>query len=78
LIIAEVCISSWPCCKDFNSIEAGSPAEDRTHALQQTAPSLDDLVGGYLQSQRHFEAKSLGRLEVDDQLELGRLNNRQI
>src|SRR5262249_733747 len=40
--------------------------------------SLDPLVGGDLQCQRHLEAERLGSLEVDHQLELGRLNNRQV
>src|SRR5215510_2549560 len=39
--------------------------------------SFDNLVGGNLQRQRYFEAECLGSLQIDDQLELGWLQNRQ-
>ena len=36
---------------------------------------LDDLVGGHLHDQRHREAERLRRLEIEHQLEFGRLLN---
>src|ERR1700722_12879442 len=42
------------------------------------ASSLDDLVGALLQQQGHFETKRHRRLEVDHQLEFGRLLDRQV
>src|SRR5262245_13232175 len=40
--------------------------------------SLDHLVGALLKEQRHVEAKRLGGLEIDGQLELGRLLDRKV
>ena len=52
--------------------------QNRTHALRQTASSFDYLIGELLNMQRHFEAERLRNLEVDHQLELSRLHDRQI
>src|SRR6266700_5335112 len=40
--------------------------------------SLDHLVGGCKQLVGHCEAEHAGALDVDDQLELGRLHDRQV
>src|SRR5438132_7944920 len=49
-----------------------------THALQQRAESFDHLVGSSKKRVRHGQAKRLGGLDVDGQLELGRLLDREV
>jgi hypothetical protein len=39
---------------------------------------FDHLVGASEQSRRHFEANGLSRFEVDDELELRRLLDRDV
>ena len=39
---------------------------------------LDHLISGGQQSFRHLDAEQLGGLQVDDELELARLNDRQV
>ena len=45
----------------------------QTPALQQRTSLFDHLVGEYEQRRRHVEAKRPCGLEVDPELELGRL-----
>ena len=49
-----------------------------TNAPQQTASLFDHLVGAGEQRGRHGEAEHPGGLDIDDQLELGRLHDRQV
>src|SRR5229473_1628650 len=45
---------------------------------QPPIPSFDYLVGAAKQRQRDGEAKRLGSLQIDDQLDLGRPHDRQV
>src|SRR5258707_10890176 len=51
---------------------------ERTHAPQQTIALFDHLVGALQQRRRHFDAKRLCGLQIDHQLEPGRLFDRQV
>ena len=46
--------------------------------VQQTAPSFDDLIGTQENRPRKGQTNDPGGLEVDDQLKLGGLLDRQI
>ena len=52
--------------------------QKRTHAVQQFRPLLDHLVGAGEQRGRDGNSERFGSLEIDHQLELGRLLNRKI
>jgi hypothetical protein len=45
---------------------------------QQTAELFDNLVGQRLERVRHLNAECPGRLQVDNELELGRPQHRQV
>jgi hypothetical protein len=45
---------------------------------EEGGESFDHLVGELLEMQRHVKAECPGRLQVDDELELGRLHDRQV
>src|SRR3954447_19659896 len=51
---------------------------ERTHAPQQSIQLLDHLIGAQQQRRRDRKAQYLRSLEIDDQLNIGRLLNRQI
>jgi hypothetical protein len=51
---------------------------DETFGLAQFAVSFDHLVGARKQHGRNIEAKRPGGVEIDHQLEFGRLLHRQI
>ena len=46
--------------------------------MNSRVASFDHLVGGDEQRRRHGEAEHLGGLAIDDELELGRLHDRQV
>jgi hypothetical protein len=46
--------------------------------MRQIEPLFDHLIGAADKRQRHGDAERLGRLEVDDQLELGSVLDRQV
>jgi hypothetical protein len=45
----------------------------QTHAVQQNPTSLDNFIGAGKQHRWHGESERFGGLQVDDQLEFGRL-----
>jgi hypothetical protein len=57
----------------YNSI-----GQNPTPAPQQTARLFNHLVSDGEQGRRHRQAERLGGLEIDRQLELGRLHHRQV
>src|SRR5262245_27726607 len=59
---------------------AGTAAscQEATYAPQQTTPLFDHLVGDGKQRRWHGETRRPGSLGVDNQLELGCLNDRQL
>src|SRR5450631_2705346 len=66
--------------KRTNAGAAGLSAKchKQTHAPQQIVSLFDDLVGNLLKIQGHFDAERTRRLQVDDELEFGRLHHWQI
>jgi len=61
-------------------VKPGNPSVERTLPLslrnRTSAALFDHLVGEQLHGNRHFQTKGLGSLEVDHELELGRLHDR--
>jgi hypothetical protein len=57
---------------------SGRTATSGLMQFSKTASLFDHLVGGREQRQRHGQSEYPGRDVVDDELELGRLHDRQV
>jgi hypothetical protein len=62
----------------LGAVGTAEKCQEATYAPQQTEPLFDHLVGEREQRGWHFEAERFRGLEVDHQLELGRLHNWQV
>ena len=52
--------------------------QKQTHAVQQFSALFDHLVGDGQHPWRHLDTKRSRGLQIDDELEFGRLQHRQI
>src|ERR1700730_17938818 len=80
---SRLCLSAFrtPVARECGQIVVAGvrkPAQLRTHAPQQTAPSFNDLVSAAKQREREADSKRLGSLDVDDQLDFRWLDHGQI
>ena len=67
-----------PLATEERTFGIGSFVPESDIRIAATAPLFDHLVGNSEQFIRHVEAQCLGGVQVDDQLELGRLHDRKI
>src|SRR5262249_36350761 len=65
-----------PCCA--RAASGHTTAAPPSSVMKSRASSLDHLVGEQLQRVGHLDAEQSRRLQVDDELELGRLQDRQV
>ena len=70
-------LSAFSSCGHEAAPALGSYCQEGTYAVQQKG-LLDNLVGGVLQCERNRQAQRPGGVQVDDELILRRLLDRQI